>query len=520
MRSAPLSRLPLPRSPLAIVALALAAAALTAGVVGCGGRAHSGGSQAAPPAAPAAVKAYAAARWIPAHPTYAIAARTIAEGQRAARDLLGSFGGFGGLDLAMASRLLRGVLGFDPLSPESTAELGVDPQGSAVLFSEGLSPTLVVRLADPAQTQAFFERQRATGAKVASVLVDGVEVFTVALPGGMSGSWAIADGWMWIHLELPGPAQPAGGAPWLLASRRPGAAAWGGTWQWALERGGQGARPAILGFVDGRALIASLSPRLSAAVGCARLLEPVGRIAVAAELAGDYRSNRLGGRLSIEIGDAAAGIGRAVLPPPAGWAAAAARAPLSVQWNLDLAAVRGALAPCAQALAIDLAPLEQFGVRTARVILQHFNADKPQNSRGAASLDLTSRTYAAQLLDEIPGRSLIERKRTFGPYQGRSLAIPFGGPTIDYVLDDQRALVGIGEGVLAGVVGQPGAPAAPPAPLLAIDAAPPAMPREAWAGLLQLVGLRADWLLAWHELHLAIALDGAQLVIDASGRQR
>ena len=503
---------PIPRLPLAAAAFALVLAAAT----GCGGSTRdTRGAGPPPPPLPAAVRDYDAARWIPAHPTYAIAARTVADAQRAARDLLGSFGGLAGLDLVGTAHLLGSLFGFDPLAPEALAALGVDPKGSAALFSEALSPTLVVRLADPAQTQRFFERQRATGARVQSVMAGGVEVFTVALPGGLRGSWAIADGWMWIHLGLPvgSGSGPDDGAAWLPASRRPGAAAWAGNWQWALERGGQGARPVITGFADVRALLASLSPRIAAAAACARLLQPVGRVAVAAELGGD----RLGGRLSIELGDAAAGLGRAVLPPPAGWAAAAGRAPLSVQWNLDLAAVRGALAPCALALGVDLAPFDQYGVRTARAILQRYDPDKPTNSRGAASFDLTSRTYAAQLLDEIPGRSLIQRKRTFGPYQGYSLAIPFGGPTIEYVLDDQRALAGIGAGVLAEVVGQgPGAPA----PLVAIDLAPPAMTREAWAGLLQWINLRADGLLAWRELHFAVALDGAQLVIDASGRRR
>src|SRR5690606_28164638 len=141
------------------------------------------------------------------------------------------------------------------------------------------------------------------------------------------------------------------------------------------------------------------------------------------------------------------------------------------------------LAPCAQALAIDLTPLDTYGVRTARAILQRYDPARPTGSRGAVSFDLAHRTYAAQLLDRIPGRSLIQRKRTFGPYQGYSIAIPFGGPTVEYVLDDRRALAGLGEGVLAEVLGQgPGEPG----PLLAIDLAPPAMPREAWAGLLGL----------------------------------
>jgi hypothetical protein len=209
-----------------------------------------------------------------------------------------------------------------------------------------------------------------------------------------------------------------------------------------------------------------------------------------------------------------------VLPAPAGWAAAAARAPLAAQWNLDLAAVRAFLAPCTKALGVDPSELDRYGVRTARAILQRFDLDKPRNSRGVVSFDLAHRTYAAQLLDQIPGRSMIERKRTFGPYQGYSISIPFGGPTLEYVLDDRRALAGLGEGVLAAAVGQ-GPPQGPPGPILAIDVSPPAMPLEAWAALFEMLDLRPPALLAsWRELRLAVFIEGTRLVLDASGRYR
>ena len=489
---------------------ALLAVAIVLAAAGCGSRATTAGPRPEPrPQASAAVQAYAAARWIPARPTYALAARTVGDAQRAAGDLL-AFGALVDIDAAAISHLLSGVLAVDPLSPRALAEVGVDLDGSVALFSEAVNPTLVVHLAAPALMQAFLDRQRALGMRTQSVMDGGVEIFTVALPGRLRISWAIDEGWLWVHFTLPFARDE--GTAWFSASRRPGAPAWAGDWRWALGSGGQGARPAVVGFVDARAVIESLSPRIPAAIACAQLLAPVRRLAVAVEI-----GDRLGGRLALELGDAAAGLARAALPAPAGWSAAAARAPLAAQWNLDLAAVRAHVAPCARALDVDLSPLDRYGVRTARAILQRYDPDKPTNSRGAVAFDLVHRTYAAQLLDEIPGRSLIQRRRTFGPYQGYSLAIPFGGPTLEYVLDDQRALAGLGEGVLAAVLGQgPGAPG----PLLAIDVSPPAMPREAWAGLLGWVNQRPDALLAWRELHLAVAVEGTRLVIDASGRRR
>jgi hypothetical protein len=483
---------------------------------GCGSRGGGTSPPQPPPSQPlpVAAKNYPAARFIPARPTYALAARSVGDAQRAAGDLLASFGPLVGLDLRAASSLIGGVLGVDALSAGALAEIGVDVDGSMALFSEAVSPTLVVHLAAPAKTRAFVDRLRAGGLPVQPEQVDGVEVLTVALPAGARVSWAIADEWLWIHAGLP--LAPDPGTAWLTASRRPGAPTWDGTWQWAVTSGGQGERPALVGFFDLRALLASLSPRIPAALACTKLLDPVGRVAVAVEAG----SGSVGGRIALELGGAAASLQRAVLPAPAGWRGAAAQAPLAVQWNLDLAAVRGHLLPCAQALAVDLSMADRFGVRTARAILQRYDARKPTNSRGVVSFDLAHRKYAAELLDEIPGRSLIERKRTFGPYQGRVLSIPFGGPTIEYVLDDQRAIAGLGEGVLAAAVGQgPGVPG-PSSPLLAIDVAPPAMSREAWAGLLDMVGLSPDPLLAWRELHLAIAVAGDQLVLDASGRRR
>jgi len=505
-------------SPARGAAVLVVLVALSALAVGCGSRARGTPPPPPPPPPPQqqplplAAKTYPAARWIPAHPTYAIAARSVGDAQRAAADLLGSIGMLVGMDTRDGARIIRGVLGIDAMAADALAEVGIDLDGSMAVFSEAVSPTLVVHLAAPAKARAFVDRLRAGAVEVRVEQAAGTEVLTVALAGGLRVSWAIADEWLWIHAALP--VGPDEGTAWLTASRKPGAPAWDGTWQWAVSSGGQGERPALLGFFDLRALLASLSPRLPAALACMKLVEPVGRVAVAFEAG----TGGLGGRVALELGGAAApGLQRAVLPAPAGWAGAAGGAPLSVQWNLDLAAVRAHLAPCAQALAVDLSTVDQYGVRTARLILQRYDAGKPTNSRGVASFDLAHKKFAAQLLDEVPGRSLIERKRTFGPYQGRVISIPFGGPTVEYVLDDQRALAALGEGVLAAAVGAgPGGPG----PIFAIDVTPPAMSREAWAGLLGFVGLSPDALLAWRELHVAITVEGDRLVLAASGRRR
>ncbi len=314
-------------SPARLAALVVTWVALSAS--GCGSRAPA---TQAPPAVPPAAQAYAAARWIPARPTYAVLARTMADAQRAAGDLVASVGVLAGLDARAASRFLRGLLAVDALSADALAEIGVDLEGGVAVFSEAVNPTVVVHLAAPAQTQAFVDRMRAGGMQTQSVMADGVEVFSVEVPGGPVIRWAVAEDWLWVRFVLPGFSDDD--TAWLSASRRPGAPAWAGDFEWAAS--GRGPAPAVVGFFDLRAVIASLSPRIPAALACMKLLAPIGRLAVAVDVGGD----RLGGRLSLELGDAAAALQRAVLPVPAAWGAAAARAPLAAQWNLDLVRLR------------------------------------------------------------------------------------------------------------------------------------------------------------------------------------
>lgn len=468
-----------------------------------------GGRRGAPPVAANPVAAvYTATRWIPARPTYAIGARTVREAQRGALDVLGSFGALVDVDAAEVSAALRALLLVDPLSPDALASIGIDLDGGLAVFSEDLAPTVVVHLAAPAQFQAFLERQDEL--RTHSVVVDGTEVFTAVLPGDLRLSWAVADDWLWLHVGLPG--QPDTGTRWFSSSRRPGAPTWTADWTWAQG----GGRPAVVGFIDLRAMLAALPPKVADAAACAQLLEPVGRVALAVE--GDARSARA--RVALDVGAAAQTLARATLPVPEGWAAAAARVPLAVQWNLDLPYVRQATAPCARTLGIDLSALDAIGVRTARALLRSFDPDD-RSGTGAVALDLAHERYFAARLDDIPLRSALERKRQFGPLAGRSLAVPMF-LTIDYVLTDTLALAAVGDGLLAAIVGQGGSQ---PGPVFALDVQPLGLSREAWEALLELVDAPharrvVERLLAWREARISLAIDGSRLVLAASGTRR
>ena len=344
-------------------------AALTVVALGCGGPRSA--SHVGPPAVAAA---YPATRWVPASPTYLLASPTVREAQRGLRDALDALGVLIGIDGAEVGIELQALLSVDPLSPAALTDLGIDLEGGLAVFSEDLDPTFVVHLAAPEQTQGFFDRLRERGLVTQSVMVDGVEVFSAALIGNkVRVSWAVAKDWLWVHFTLPSSRDQ--GTGWFSASHRPDRPEWVDHWQWA-HQAVAAARPALVGVIGAGDLIDNLVARAPDALACAQLFAPVSRVAFALEADGP----RVSGRLAFDLGPAAARLASAILPVPEGFAAAAARAPLAAQWNLDLVAVRGWLRPCLAAVGEDLAGLERFGVRGARAVLQAFD---PEDKSGA-----------------------------------------------------------------------------------------------------------------------------------------
>ena len=163
--------------------------------IGCGGHER----RAVTP--PAQAAAFPAARWVPARPAYVFASRTVDDAQRSLRDMLDVLGTLTGYDLGDVTSALEGLLGVDPLHPDPVAAIGVDPHGSWAMFSEQLSPTIVVHLGAPDRMAAFLDKQRQRGVVAQPVTVDNTQVFSAAL-GPVTLSWAIDGDWMWIH-DLP-----------------------------------------------------------------------------------------------------------------------------------------------------------------------------------------------------------------------------------------------------------------------------------------------------------------------------
>ncbi len=489
------------------IARTLAVGALVA-LVGCHGTRSA--SHSAPPAV---ANGFPATRWVPANPTYVLASPTVKDAQRSFTGALDSLGVVVGVDASEVGKELSQMLAVDPLSPDAVAGMGIDLEGGIAMFSEDVAPTFVVHLTTPEAASAFFDRQRERGLVTQSVVVDGTEIFTAQLLANVKVSWAVANDWLWVHFTLPFGHDD--GQTWFASSHRPERPTWSKDWQWASRAAGT-AKPALIGFLDARDLLAAFVGKVPDAIACAKLLEPIGRVGIAVETDGKH----VAGKLTLDIGAAAARVSSAVVPGPEGFASVASKAPLAAQWNVDLLAVRAWLQPCLTSISSDLGFVDRYGVRTARVVLQSFDPDQ-KSGAGAVALDLAHKRYFESRLDDIPLRGTLERSRTFGPHKGHSLSVPFVA-SVDYVLTDSLALAAIGDGLLKVVVGS-GATVL--GPIAAIDIVPAGLSPDAWKMMIDALDLGhtdriVERLLRWHDGHVAVTVEGSSLVLTAVGNRR
>ena len=472
-------------------------------LVGCGGK------QSAKTGPGGAATVFPAARWVPAKATYVLSARTLRDAQRGFADLVDTVGIALGINANDASALMQLVLQVDVLSADGVAAIGIDPDGSSVMFSENLEPTFVLHLKNADALRAFFDKQRERGLVTSSAVVDGVAVQTAKLPRGIQLSWAIDNEWVWFHL-----ATGDAGTAWFTNSRRPADTAWVAKWEAAKRLATKTA--GLIGFVDLRTVLAEIGARVPEVLACARLAEPVANAGIVVESEGKF----VGGKLALELGASAQSVAGKLLAPPPGWQLAAQKAPLAAQWNLDLKAVGAWLEPCAKAVRFNIAKFDQFGVRSGRGFLYSLDVDD-KSGTGAIALDLAHSRYFAQLLDQIPLRSKFERSRTFGAYKGKHLSVPFVAKA-DYVLDDRVFIAAMGNGIMDRVANG-NAPAAPP--VLAIDVVPDGLPAHVWEWLLTQAGARSpkaivERLRVWKDLRVNARIDQQMLVFEAAGNRR
>jgi hypothetical protein len=280
-----------------------------------------------------------------------------------------------------------------------------------------------------------------------------------------------------------------------------------------------GAPPPVIGFVDAGKLLADAQAKVPELAQCASTLQlgaGIGRLSFT--MAGDTK--QVNTRIALDIGPLAQRVEASMMPVPEGWAQVTAQVPIAAQMNIDLNAFRARFDSCLKLLDIDLRELDEFGVRAGRAFIRTFDPDERKGT-GAIALDLSHKDFFAAKLDEIPMRSAFERNRAFGPYKGKSVAIPMF-LTVDYVLTDQVALAGVGDGLLIQLVGRG---MAQKGPLLEVALQPLGLSIEAWTELLGLIDVDnpkrvAQGLHKWREAKLTARIEGTRLVLQASGTRR
>jgi len=411
------------------------------------------------------------------------------------------------------------VLSIDPLSESGTKKLGIEPSASIAMFSEGLDPTIVVQVASPDTTHAFFDSVKSTGGVATqSVVIDGVEVTSVKVFGHVHASWAIDKGWLWTHFSF-GVDREAQPGEWFAHAHRSHGGAWAKSFGGAKEMHTKFEVKAtgLLGFFDLHALLAIARAHVPKdAVACLERFQPVGIASFAIE--GD--AHHAAGKLKLDLGPAAKQVSSALLEPPYGFPSI--DAPLTVQWNLDADAIARFLAPCAASVGGDTTFLTKFGVRAARIKLVTLDTERKEGT-GVVALDLRDASFFRGLLDQVPGRSLIERKRDFGGVAGRHLSIPLL-VSLDYVLTDQVGLVAVGDGLMDKLTEKAVFHKQPQ--LFSLGVIVPGLSAATWKFLIG--QMTNDWfanratalLQRWHDGQLSVTIDNDALVIEASGNRK
>ena len=460
------------------------------------------------------VAEFAALAFVPDQLTYLATAHTVREAQRGVSDAIDSFGMLFGASSREAGKALADVLGVDPLSESGRAKIGVDPGGPIAIFAEDPSPTLVVRLAAPEAAQAFFSDIRNRMA-TKSVVVDRVEVVTAPFIVGTTASWAIDKNWLWVHFGMTGK-DPS--ADWFSHSHHATGHAWTTGLAWAKHvRDRLASKNGLIGFFDTHALLAlarAASPDLNA---CLDRFQPIGFAGFAIEGEGKH----VGGSLAFELGPAAQRIAAAVLPPPPGFDAIAAKAPIAMQWNLDLGAIASFIAPCVKTAGGNTSFITKYGVRTMRLAVQTLDPSDKSGS-GVIAADLADETFLAQLLDQIPKRSFFESDHTFGPFAGHRISVPFVAK-LDYVLDASHGFAAMGDGLMDKLV--VGASSTAP-PVFSLDLLVSGFSETVWNFVIsaltdeRFAKRASSELQGWQDGHLRASIDHASLVIDASGNRR
>ena len=442
---------------------------------------------------PAAVSAYAGLRWVPADATYVVAARRTGDAVVLLKSAVDALGIVGEFDASELSRESVDELGFDILSAEAYAELGVDLERGLAVWSRGLGPSFAVPLADPQRLAAEIERRRGPGTIVQVSRAHDTDVFTIRPDRDAAFHWAIAGDWFLAHLEVTEEREAEGA--WFEEA-------------WAARGGLAGHADFLAALDEGTNRLPADGPGRAA---CRSTVGAIGRMFLAAGVDGpDAR-----GALVVEVPGGTGGLRALLTRVPPGWVDARRGAPLQLDVGVDVRAVARGLSPCA---GDDLAAgLDRDMPSSGRGFVHEVDLDD-MKGRGAAAVELVDPQMIGRALDEIPGIRFMKKVRSVGPVDVTDVNVPML-PRFSYAQVGATTVIAVSSAIDAFV-----APGAPGDEVARFEILPRAWPVETWDGLLaEVIGrreARADTirrLRAWSRGVISASLEGRAVVLFAHG---
>jgi hypothetical protein len=516
----------------------------------CGGPSRAGEKSSARELTPAESR-FPALALVPADAPYALVAARTGDLAQAIAEMVELAGIPLEVDFRATRAMLVSIFGLNPLDPAALASAGIAVDQSGGIFGAGLFPTLVLPVADEAQLRAHLDERR-PGQDMSVSRHAGHEVYAWRPERGeLEVAWVITGGWLLVHAAIPVARQAAGreaGHAWLSAALA------------AREAGGLGAHPEMdAALARATSALGGAAPGI---VGLLRVPELAGAARAAASEAGapwlasaldrcDRVAAASGGRiylggtiawdgvvgvaaLDLEPGAAAALSRNRSRPAPAGYYGFREESALSVDVAVDLAWLERARAaagcPLFDRPIVDpLAAALGGGIRSYHLAARDLDVERLAGHL-ALYLTLTDRRGIARQLDQIPGRSWLERKRTIAGTEVRVLGGIPGLPSFSYRLTDADFTAAIGDGVMERVLGE-AAPGAGADELFALALSPGRLP--GLPGLLEMAlqnlegrGSReaaralAGRLGRYESLTARASLDGDSLLLRATVRLR
>lgn len=408
---------------------------------------------------------YPALAWVPADASAAIAAAQLEDMVKLFREGADALLMLEGYRTGDVDGWMRARFGASPLVIDDLAAAGLNTGGSAAAFVRRRGLTFALPVADRARVASILDRHiPAIGAEpVTRGGFDG----KVWRDGAMSAGYLASDEWVLFH----------------IGSREPGL-------EWideilAVRGRGLGAEPA---FARAKSRAAAINAAAARRFGwpAPKRVDVVGVLrppALAADLLGpepcaaraaafapivlvgaDVEWDRIAGFFELELADeVAVALGANRPPPPStGMMKLVAAAPMSGVWTLPPSAIERvrALWQCDE---LD-EPLDASllrGATGAAGAAWAIDPGRPDKIQAVARVTGISPGVLTSMLDQIPGRSLLEKTRTISGVKLKVLGGSLGIPEIAYRIRAAETSIGTGAARVARALAGPAAEGVP-----------------------------------------------------------